>query len=265
MIKKILIGVVVLLVIAAGGIYYLYSNLGGLIKTAMETYGSEATQTQVKVGNVTLSVTSGEGAISGVSIGNPKGYSAANAFALGVVSMKVDVASVTKNPVVIKEIVIDRPQLAYEMSADGSSNLQTIQKNVNAYAAKMGGGGGSSAQKPAAGSKEPERKLIIENLYVRNGQIAASHAALKDQKISTALPTIHLTNIGKAKGGATPAEVANDVIGAISQQAAKVATVDLTKSLDSLKGAVGGALGGALDKPGAGGGLGDQLRGVLGR
>lgn len=197
MIKKILIGVVVLLVIAAGGAYYLYSNLGGLIKTAMETYGSEATQTQVKVSNVKLSVTSGEGAISGITIGNPKGYSAANAFALGVVSMKVDVASVTKNPVVIKEIVIDKPQLAYEMSADGSSNLQAIQKNVNAYAAKMGGG--ASAQKPAAGSKEPERKLIIENLYVRNGQIAASHAVLKDQKISTPLPTIHLTNMARRR------------------------------------------------------------------
>lgn len=55
------------------------------------------------------------------------------------------------------------------------------------------------------------------------------------------------------------------MIGAISQQASKVAAADLTKSLDSLKGTVGGALGGALDKPAAGGGVGDQLRGVLGR
>ena len=264
MIKKILIGVVVLLVIAAGGVYYLYSNLGGLIKTAMETYGSEATQAQVKVASVNLSLTSGEGAISGISIGNPKGYSAANAFALGLVSMKVDVGSVTKNPVVIKEIVIDKPQLVYEMATDGSSNLQAIQKNVNAYAAKMGAGGGAAGQKPAAGSKEPERKIIIENLYVRNGQIAASHALLKGKQISTGLPTIHLTNIGKAKGGATPAEIANDVIGAISQQASKAATADLTKSLDSLKGAVGDAIGGVIGKPDAGA-VGDQLRGILGR
>lgn len=258
MIKKILIGVVVLLVILAGGAYYLYSNLGGIIKAAIEDYGSQATQTQVKVNNVKLSLTSGEGAISGMSIGNPKGYSASNAFALGVVSLKVDTGSVTRDPVVIKEIVIDKPQIAYEMGTDGSSNLQTIQKNVNAYAAKMGGG--TPAQKPAAGSKEPERKLIIENLYVRNGQIAASHAALKGQQTSTGLPTIHLTNIGKAKGGATPSEIANEVIGAISQQAAKAGTAELAKSLDSLKGAVGGAIG----KPDAGA-VGDQLRGILGR
>jgi len=53
---------------------------------------------------------------------------------------------------------------------------------------------------------------------------------------------------------------------ATSQQA----MADVTKSLDALKGkvgeAVGEALGGALGKPDAGGGgVGDQLRGILGR
>ena len=269
MIKKILIGVAVLLVILAGGAYFVYSNIEGYIKTALETYGSEATQSQVKVGDVKLSVRSGEGGLSGIVIGNPKGYSTANAFSLGLASLKVDIDSVAKNPVVIKEIVIDRPHIVFEMGGDGSSNLQAIQKNLNAYAAKMGaGGGGAPAQKPAAGAKEPERKLVIENLYVRNGQIAASHSLLKGQIISSSLPTIHLTNIGKAKGGATPAEIANEVIGAISQQANKAAMADVTKSLDALKGkvgeAVGEALGGALGKRDAGG-VGDQLRGILGR
>ena len=264
MIKKILIGVAVFLVVLAGGGYYLYSNIEGYIKTALETYGSEATQSQVKVAGVKLSVTSGEGGLSGIAIGNPKGYSSANAFSLGLASLKVDTGSLSKNPVVIKEIVIDRPHVVFEMGGDGGSNLQTIQRNVNAYAAKMGGGGSAPSQKPAAGAKEPERKLIIENLYVRNGQIAASHALLKGQIISTGLPTIHLTNIGRGKGGATPAEIANEVIGAISQQANKAAMADVTKSLDGLKGKVGEALGGALGKPDAGA-VGDQLRGILGR
>jgi uncharacterized protein involved in outer membrane biogenesis len=261
-IKKILIGVAVLLVILAGGAYYLYSNLGGIIKAAIENYGSQATQSQVKINDVKLSLTSGEGAISGLTIANPKGYSAANAFALGLVSLKVDPASATKNPVVIKEIIIDKPQISYEMGAQGGSNLQTIQNNVNAFAKKMGGGD-ATAKQPDTASKEPERKLIIESLSVRNGQIAASHAALKGEKISVGLPTISLTNIGKAKGGATPAEVANEVIGAISAQAQKVATLELQKKLkDQLGGAAKDALGGA---GGAASGAGDQLRGLIGR
>lgn len=268
MIKKILIGVAVLLVIVAGGAYYLYSNLGGIIKAAIENYGTQATQSQVKVSDVKLSLTSGEGAISGLSIANPKGYSAGNAFALGLVSLKVDPSSATKNPVVIKEIVIDAPQIAYEMGQSGS-NLQTIQSNVNEFAKKMSGG---TTQQPAAGSKEPEKKLIIEHLTVRNGQIAASHAQLKGQQVKVGLPAITMNNIGKAKGGATPAEVANEVIGAISAQAQKVATSEVQKLLkDQLGGAakdaLGGALGGASSGSGgsSGGGVGDQLRGVIGR
>lgn len=249
MIKKILIGLAVLLVIIAAGAYFLWSNLDGIIKTALEDYGSQATQTRVKVDSVKLSPTSGEGGIFGISVANPTGYSTQSAFMLGQVAVKVDISTVTNNPVVIKEIIIDGPRVAYEMGAGGGSNLQTIQNNVNAYAKKMGG---APAPKPAAGSKEPERKLIIESLYVRNGKVTASHAALKGETVDTALPTIHLTDIGKAKGGATPAEVANEVIGAISQQAARAAATDLNKTLDSLKGSGDGKVG-------------DQLRGLMNR
>jgi hypothetical protein len=259
-IKKIIIGLAVLLVLVGAGLFYLWSNMDGLIKTAIEKYGSQATQTQVKVDGVKISPTNGEGAISGVSVANPKGYSAANAFMLSTVSVKVDTATITKSPVVIREIVIDRPQVAYEMGP-GGSNLQTIQAN----ATKAGGGGGgsgsgSAAQKPAAtGEKKSEVKLIIDNLYVRNGQVTGSHAALQGQKVNAALPTIHLSNIGKAKGGATPEEVASEVIAAISQQAARAAATDLNKTIDSLKGSVG-TTGGA-----GGGNVGDPLRAILGR
>jgi hypothetical protein len=253
-IKKILIGVAVLVVIIGAGVFYLWSNMDGLIKTAIEKYGTQATQTQVKVDKVKVSPTSGEGAITGLSIANPKGYSAANAFMLGTVSVKVDTSTITKSPIVIREILIDRPQVTYEMGP-GGSNLQTIQAN-----ATKSGSSAAAQQKPAAtGDKKSEVKLIIENLYVRNGDVAASHAALQGQRVDVKLPEIHMANIGKAKGGATPEEVASEVIAAISQQAAKAAAGDLNKTLDSLKGQLGGTTGTSGSK------VGDQLRGVLGR
>jgi len=265
-IKKILIGVLVLVVIVGAGVFYLWSNMDGLIKTAIEKYGSQATQTQVKVEGVKISPSNGEGAISGLTVANPKGYSAANAFMLGLVSVKVDTGTITKNPVVIREIVIDRPQVAYEMGP-GGSNLQTIQANAT-KSGSGGAAGGSAAQKPAAttGEKKDEIKLIIENLYVRNGQVTGSHAALQGQKVNAALPTIHLANIGKAKGGATPEEVASEVIAAISQQAARAAATDLNKTLDALKGSVSvPGVGGASGASSGGGNVGEQLRGILGR
>jgi hypothetical protein len=254
MLKKILIGLVALVVVAAVGLYVLYSNLGSVVKAAIENVGSAATQAQVRVDDVTLSATSGDGRISGLTVGNPAGFSTPNAIVIGDLSVKVDVGSITKTPVVIKEIVIARPAVTYERGASGG-NLEKIQDNVNTYA----GGGGS---KPASGGKD-EPKVIIENLYVRDGQIAISHSALQGRTLSAGLPTIHLRDIGKDKGGATPAEVADKVLGAIAQTASKVASADLDKALGQIRGAVQEQI--QRNVPAnLPGNVGDRLKGVLG-
>ena len=78
---------------------------------------------------------------------------------------------------------------------------------------------------------------------------------LPGKTVTAALPTIHLANIGKDKGGATPAEVAEQVLVSISSNAARTASAALTKELGSLKGLTGGA----------GGDVGSQVKGLLGR
>jgi hypothetical protein len=269
MLKKVLIGIaalVVVLVVAAGGIfYYVYSNLDSIVKAAIESVGGDATQAKVSVNDVKLSLTSGEGSISGLIVGNPKGFSTPQALSLGSVSVKVDTDSVKKMisdpklPVVIKEVVINAPSVTYERGT-GTGNLETIQQNVTRYA-------GVDQSKPAAkqaGGKD-DTKIIIENLYVRDGRIAISHSALQGRSLSSGLPTIHLKDIGKDKGGASPAEVAEKVLGAITQQASKIASVDLDKALGQVKGFVDEQLKdvGAVPKQ-VPGGVGDQLKGLLG-
>ena len=264
MLKKILIGVavlaVVLIVAIGGGVYYLYSNLDSIVKAAIETYGGNATQAKVSVQTVKISLTSGEGSISGLVIGNPSGFATPHALTLGSVSVKVDTASVTKVPLVIKEVVIAAPSITYERGTSGG-NLEKIQENVSRYA------GLDKAKKPAAESKD-EPKFIIENLYVRDGRIGISHTALQGRTLSSGLPTIHLKDIGKDKGGASPAEIAERVLGSITQQASKIASVDLDKALGQIKGVVTDQLKGAGDQvknlPGAVAPVGDRLQGILG-
>ena len=277
MLKKLLIGLAVIVVIVGVGVYYLFSNLGGIIKTAIENYGTAATQAKVTVDKVDLSLTSGEGSLSKVFIGNPSGFATPQAISVGTVSVKVDTSGISafppsvKFPVVIKEVVIASPSITYERGAS-TGNLETIQQNVQKYAglSKPAAGGQTpapskpEASKPAGGDKA-EPKFIIENLYVRDGKIAISHTALQGRSLSSGLPTIHLTDIGKDKGGATPAEIAEKVVGAITQQASKIATVDLDKALGQLKGVgqqiqgVGGQV--QQNLPGK---IGDQLPGILG-
>lgn len=262
MLKKIAIGIVVLLVIIAGAVYFLFSNLDLIVKAAIEKYGTAATQAEVKLDSVKIAITSGEGSLNGLSVANPKGFASAKALYLGLISIKLDTSSITGGgPIVIREIVIEKPQVTYELANDGGSNLQTIQKNTVAYArASSGGGGNASSGGNAGGASNAsgggqERKIIINDLYIRDGQIGISQALLQGKTFSAGLPTIHLTNIGKDKGGATPAQVAEQILGSITSTASKVATAELTKQLGSIKGLTGGAAGGVSD----------QMKGLLGR
>jgi hypothetical protein len=272
MAKKIIIGVVVLLIVVAGGAYYLYSNLGPILKAAIEKYGSEATQTKVTVDTVKLSLSDGQGSISGLVVGNPSGFNGPKSIDLGSISLQVDTGTVTQNPVVIKQIVIAAPQVMYERSGSGG-NLEKIQSNVTQYAgadrAKSGGdskpsstsSSSSSSSSPSSSTadKKAERKVIIEDLQVRDGKVSISATQLPGRTLSANLPAIHLQNIGKDKGGATPAEVAEKVLGAITSEASKVAVADLQKSLGNLGGAVQDQLKNVSP------GVQDQLKGLLGK
>lgn len=265
MIKKIALAIAIVVLAIAGAAYYFASNLDSLVKAVVERYGSEATQARVTLKSVELKPTSGSGSLSGLVVGNPKGFSGAEAISLGDIRVTLDIASLQSNPIIIKDVQIIQPSISYEYASSGG-NLEIIQKNVQAYAAKFGSG----QTEPKVGtastgeaSKQPERKVIIENLVIRDGKITASHAALQGRTISAGLPTIQLKDIGKGNNGATPAEVTEKVIGTISAQASRVATGELQKQLGNLLKDSAGAIGGATGGPA--GGATDKLKGLLGK
>ena len=235
--KKVLYIGGALLVVIAIGLYFLLSSLNSIVKAAVEKIGSEATQPQVSLSGVDIQITTGKGAMRGLTVGNPSGFKSERAFNLGEISLQVDVGSVMKDTVVIKEIVIAAPEVTYELASLGS-NIDALQRNLNAYM----GGGGAKAEKSEGG-----KKLVIENLYVRNGKVNVSATALGGKTMTTPLPDIHLTNIGKQSGGATAGEVTQQVLSAIGQSAAKAATSlpDVGKLVGSAKESAAGAAGAA--------------------
>lgn len=276
MMKKIALAVAILVIAIAGAVYYFASNLDSIVKAVIERYGSEATQASVTLKSVKLSLTEGSGQLSALAVKNPKGFSSADAITLGDIKVALDISTLQSNPIVVKDVTILQPAVLYEY-AGGGGNLEAIQKNVQSYAAKFSGGKtepNKSAGDPGqAASTQPEKKLIIENLVIRDGKVAATHQALQGRTISASLPTIQLKDIGKDKGGATPAEVAEKVIGAISAQASRVATAELQKQAgDILKNQAGGLLGGATGGATGGstggttgGSATDKLKGLLGK
>ena len=218
--KKVLIGLVVVIVIVAAAGIFIWSNLGSIIKTAVEEAGSKATQVKVTLDEVDVdNLTDGQAAMRGLIVGNPAGFNTDSAFKLGEISVKVDPATVTSDVIVVKEVVIAKPEVTYEFGADGS-NIGTIQKNVEQAAGSGKSSGGSSSSSSGDGGEGP--KVVIENLYVRDGNVNVSADFLKGQKVGSPLPTIHLKDIGKKDGknsGATPEEIAEIVIETISKSA----------------------------------------------
>jgi hypothetical protein len=275
MMKKIALAFAIVVIAIAGAAYYFASNIDSVIKAMVERYGSEATQTSVTLKSVKLSFKEGSGELNSLVVKNPKGFSSNDAISLGDIKIVLDISTLQSNTIVIKDVTILQPAVLYEY-AGGGGNLEAIQKNVQSYAAKFSGGkttpdksAGASGDADKAASQQPEKKVIIENLVIRDGKISATHQALQGRTLSAPLPTIQLKDIGKDKGGATPAEVAEKVIGTISAQASRVATAELQKQVGNLiKDQAGGLLGGATGGA-AGGAAGsspaDKLKGLLGK
>lgn len=277
--KKVLIGFAVVLLLVIGGGIYLYSNLGDIIKAAVEEYGSEATQATVSLNGVDLDVTSGKAGLNGFVVGNPSGFETPSAFELGAIAVQIDPASLDTDTIVIKSVAINAPKVTYELGSSGS-NIDAIQSNVDAYAKRFGAGGGSSS----SSSGGEEKKIVIERLTIRGGEVNVSAGFLGGKSLGTSLPDITLTDIGKDSGGASPADVIQQVIDSMTSGIgsavgtlnldglAKDAEAQAKKALEGVTSGASDAVKSATEGAGAAGeaasdavqGAGDALKNLLG-
>lgn len=238
---KIGIGVAAaLIVVLAAVFYFVLTSLDSLIVAAVERFGSAATRAEVALEGAEVSVTTGAGALRGLRVGNPKGFDTESAIRLGEISLKLDVGTITSDPVVIKEIIVQAPEVTYELGEAGS-NIDALKRNVASYARRSSGGGGGQGG-GGGGAQGP--KLIIENLYLRDGTIKVSVTGLGGKTENVRLPAIHLKNIGRRTGGATPDQImellASNLSGSVGKAVAPLA-------LDVLTGAAEGGAEGAKD------------------
>ena len=219
--KKILIGLVVLIVLLVGVGYFLLGNLDNIVKAAIEKYGSQVTQTSVGVGSTHIGLTDGAGSISNLKISNPKGFSSDYLFHMDNIELQLSLEKISKDLIVVKQISIDGPSVIYELGKDGS-NVDVIKRNVDNFTGNNSESGNSGGP-----------KFIIENLIIKNGDIQVTSNMVKGKSLSTPLPAIHLKDIGKDTGGATPTEVAKKIISVLTKQiGASAGKLDLRSLMD---------------------------------
>ena len=245
-------GIIAIVVVA---VVVIFASIDSIIKAAIENIGPKMTQSSVTLDTVELSTTSGEGRLAGFVIGNPKGFSTPSAMKLGEIGIKLDVSSLTKDTIVIRDILIRAPEITYELGS-GGSNIDAIKRNIDSFV----GPSGSSKQ---TASSDGGKKLIIENLRILDAKMSV---ALAGKEMGATLPAIQLKDIGKSSGGATSAEVADRVFTALQQSVSKAASsLGVDKIKDAAKGALDSATKGVTGGGDAVKGATDAVKGLFGK
>lgn len=229
--KKAVIGVILLIVIAiAGVLYYVLTNLDSIVEGAIEKYGSQATQTAVRVDSVKITLVDGAGAINGLTVANPQGFAAPNAFSLSHVSTRIDPQSVTSDPIVIDDITVKAAQLYYEINADRQANLNVLKDNMASSA---------PSQPEPSQETEPEEgaepRLIIRRLQFSESTLNAKIVPLNNKEYQLKLPKIDMVNLG-GEQGATGAQIAQEILSRLTDQAIEqIKKQGIDKEVEKLK------------------------------
>jgi hypothetical protein len=219
--KKILLYLLVTIaVLALVGYVTMQFFLGSIVKAGVNKFGPSITQTKVELKGANLSPLSGKGTLSGLSVANPPGWSAGNAFYLGTVHVDMQPFSVFGDHIVINEILIDSPEFTYDTKIV-SSNITDLLKNI-----EQAMGGEKGGAQPKAKNGKP-LKLEVKHFLMRNGRVTLAVAA--GPGITMPMPSVELTNVGTNEGGVTPAGFAFEIMKNVTTSVVSASTGALQK------------------------------------
>ncbi len=189
--------------------------LGSVVKAGVNSFGPQLTQTKVELKGAHISPFTGSGALTGLSVGNPGGWSDNNAFYLGKIHVDVQPFSIFGDHIVINEIIIDQPEFLYETKII-ASNIKDLLKNIEEFT-------GSGGEEPATKSGEPI-KFVVKKFRMTNGK---ARLGVGEAAIPLPLPPISMDDLGVAEGGITPDQlvgaVMKNVLGGIVSATGKAA------------------------------------------
>ncbi|ODN43345.1 AsmA family protein [Piscirickettsia litoralis] len=246
--KRIFYGFVILILLLIVGGYFLFSHMDSILRSAVEKIGSETTATTVKLGSLKTSLKEGQVSLGNFTMSNPAGYDSGNVVSFKSVLVSLDPNTATKQTIVLNKVVIKNPYILYEMKGN-SSNLQQIQKNIeNYFSSKKQGDKARTNRNENAGQQEgakaaakEQKKFIIKDLEILEGQVKVISPLLKSKEKTVPLPNIRLTNIGSGGPGLSPDQITQQIMNVLVANSGKAAArAGLNQVEDKLKEKAGG-------------------------
>lgn len=251
--KKILIALFILILVIAGGAYFLLGDLNAIVKAQIEKHGSSALHTSVNVKEVNIQILDGLGEIKGFSVANPDGFTKTAALGFDTIRLDIGTENITEMPIIIEEILIDSVSTLYELNAQAKGNLNAILDQLKS---------GSSSDKPTSKesnegtSEKSDIRIVIKKLVIKDTKLALDLTALGDKKYDETLPTFAVSNIGGTQGLA-PEELGaaigkslldNIIKQAKEKQKEKLAAKVKEKAMEAIKEKGGEKLQGLMDR-----------------
>ena len=199
--KKLLSVMAILLLLVGAGVYFLSSNLDGLVRRAIETAGTQALGTSVRVQSVSINLAAGSATLSGFSIHNPQGFSNQDMMRFDELQLALDISSLRSDVIRINSIRSVNPFVLYEVQ-DGRTNLNAVLDRL-------------PAREPSAEGAGPDPVLAIDEMVI-NGIQGSVQADILPRPL-----TVNLGNFTIPPVQGTPPELARQIARPLLTQLAR--------------------------------------------
>jgi len=190
-------------------------SLDYLVKSGIESTGTQMMKTEVTVESVSLSPFSGSGTIQGLRVKNPEGFDSDYAIVIESFELSLDVGTLLSDTLVVNNILIDEPALSVIQKVP-ENNLRMLMNNLDE---SMGEESASSTG------------MIIEHLLVKNGQVSVTPNIGGERSAVVKMGNIELQDVGK-QGSSSTAQVIRQITSRIINEALNSA---LSGQIEGLK------------------------------
>jgi hypothetical protein len=193
------IGITLVVLLAAIALY-LNFYLGKSVKLFLEKGGPIALGVPLKLESAEFRLLRGTVTLKGFVLGNPEGFTSDHAISVDEITVELVPKSVFTDTIEIKRVYINAPDINYELGLGTS--------NIGAIGDKAAGEKKTEAEKEEAEPARTKKKFIIDDFLIEHGKVKVAGVPIP-------LPAIHLKDIGKEEGGASPREVVKQVFASL--------------------------------------------------
>ena len=203
--KRVIRIAIVLVALVIIGVIILVLNLGRVVQAGVETGGQVVLDVPTELEGASVSIFGGSAGLDGLTLGSPEGYDAEHIFKLAHAHASVNVMSILSDEVVVREVVIDGPEITMEWSK-GKLNWSALTEKLEK----------EPTEEEAKEEKEKaSKKVRIGRIAFTNGKVTVKGLPLD---VPVPLPNLEIKDIGTADGaGVTIRQLLAQIVGGLTK------------------------------------------------